>query len=119
MKRLVGCLLCAVLLGLFSGHEARAGWVIEQVVRSKTAAPGTAGDSDRQVITFSSNRMKSVVLGRAGKPVAAWIMDLDGQTITTVQYEQKTITAGTVQEYAESLQGATAAMGAQLAEAMK
>ncbi len=119
MKRLVGFLLCATLLGLFSAHEARAGWVIEQVVRSGAGAPGAAGDSDRQVITFNSDRMKSVVTGRTGKPVAAWIMDLDAQSITTVQYEQRTVTTGTVQEYAESLQGATAAMGAQMAETMK
>ncbi len=119
MKRLVGVLVCVALLGMLPAREAWAGWVIEQVIRSAAGGAGAAGDGDRQVLTLSSNRMKTVVMDRAGRPMVAWIMDLDAQTLTSVNYEQKSVTTGTIQEYAESLRGATAAMGGQMAEAMK
>jgi hypothetical protein len=119
MKRLVGVLMCVALLGMLPARETWAGWVIEQMIRSGAGGAGAAGDGDRQALTLSSNRMKTVVMDRAGRPMVAWIMDLDAQTLTSVNYEQKSVTSGTIQEYSESLRGATAAMTGQMAEAMK
>ena len=119
MRPLMRSLICLILLGLLPAVEANAGWVIEEVVRSRAGAPPGGGDQDRQVLTMSANRIKTMSLDRTGKPTAAWIMDLEAQTITSVDYEQRTVATGTVREYAESMQGAMQAMGGQMAEAMK
>jgi len=112
MRLVLRSLACLVLLGFLPAADAGAGWVIEQVARS-TREP------DRQVLTFSANRMKTTMLDKGGKPTAAWIMDLEAQTLTSVDYERRTVATGTVQEYAESMRAATQAMGGQMAEAMK
>jgi hypothetical protein len=112
MRLVLRSLACLVLLGLLPAADAGAGWVIEQMARS-TREP------DRQVLTFSANRMKTTMLDKGGKPTAAWIMDLEAQTLTSVDYERRTVATGTVQEYAESTRAATQAMGGQMAEAMK
>ena len=114
MKPIPQVLACLVFLGLLPAMDASAGWVIEQVVR-----PGGGGDQDRQVLTISANRMKATTLDRAGKPAAAWITDLEAQTLTTVDYEKRTAATGTVREYAEAMRGATQAAGGQMGEAMK
>lgn len=119
MRRILGSLVCVIVIGLLPAAEANAGWVIEQVVRSRPGAPTGGGDQDRQVLTMSANRMKTTMLDRSGKPAQAWIMDLDAQTLTSVDYERRTAATGTVQEYVESMQAATQAMGGQMAEAMQ
>jgi len=119
MKRVVLTLACVMLLALLPAGEAGAGWVIDQVMRSPAGAPGKGGGPDRQILTLSANRMKTVMLDQGGKPAAAWVVDLDAQTLISVDYAQRTVTTGTVQEYAESIHGATQAMGGQMAEAMK
>ncbi|HYL80514.1 MAG TPA: hypothetical protein VEU07_06855 [Candidatus Acidoferrum sp.] len=119
MKRLLWILACVTPLGLFQAAPAGAGWIIEQVVRQGAGAPARTGEQQRQVLTISANRMKTVMLDRAGKAANAWIMDLDAQTLTSVDYAQRSVTTGTLQEFAETLRGATAAMGGQMAEAMK
>jgi hypothetical protein len=113
MRRILGSLVCAIVIGVLPAAEANAGWVLEQVVRSR------AGGQDRQVLTLSANRMKTTMLDRSGKPAQTWIMDLDAQTLTSVDYERRTAATGTVQEYVESMQAATQAMGGQMAEAMQ
>lgn len=118
MKRVVPSLGGLVLLGLFAAGEVNAGWVIEQVVRSRAGAAG-GGDTDRQVLILSANRMKTTMLDNGGKPTAAWIMDLEAQTLTSVDYQQRSAATGMVREYAEALRGAMQAMGGQMAEAMK
>jgi hypothetical protein len=108
-----------MLLALLPAPEASAGWVIEQVVRSRAGAAAGGGETDRQILTLSANRMKTTMLDKGGKPTAAWIMDLEAQTLTSVDYEQRSAATGTVREYAEALRGAMQAMGGQMAEAMK
>lgn len=115
MLPVVRSLSCLMLLGLVLAAEAGAGWMIEEVVRSGVGG----GGPDRQVILMSANRMKTTMVDRTGKPTAAWIMDLEAQTLTSVDYEQRSVATGTVREYAESLRGATQAVGGQMAEAMK
>ncbi len=119
MRSVLRPLACLFLVALFPAAEASAGWVIEQVVRSGSGAAPGARESDRQILTMSANRMKTTMLDRAGKPTAAWIMDLEAQTLTSVDYEHRTAATGTVLDYAESLQAATHAVGGQMAEAMK
>ena len=119
MRSVVRSLACLILLAFFPTAEASAGWVIEQVVRSGGGAAPRPRESDRQVLTMSANRMKATMLDGAGKPTAVWIMDLEAQTLTSVDYEHRTVATGTVQEYAESMRSATQAMGGQMAEAMK
>jgi hypothetical protein len=91
--------------------QASAGWVIEEAVKS-------TGD-DRQQTFVQSNRMKTVLLDADGKPGIAFIVDLDAETITQVDYEQRTYVTGTVQEYVETMQTAVQAVGPMLSEAMK
>jgi len=119
MRPVMRSLISLVVLGLLPAVEASAGWVIEEVVRSRAGAPVAGGGQDRQVSIMSANRMKTTTLDRTGKPMQAWIMDLEAQTLTSVDYEQQTVATGTVREYAESMQGAMQAMGSQMAEAMK
>ncbi len=119
MRSVLRPLACLFLLAVFPAAEASAGWVIEQVVRSGSGAAPGARESDRQILTMSANRMKTTMLDRAGKPTAAWIMDLEAQTLTSVDYGHRTVAMGTVQEYAESMRSATETMGGQMAEAMK
>lgn len=117
MKPILRSLICLSVLALLPAGHAEAGWVIEEVVRASTGATG--GGQERQVLTLSANRMKTTTLDRTGQPMAAFILDLEAQTVTSVEYAQRTAATGTVREYAESLQGATQAMGGQMAEAMK
>lgn len=119
MRPDVWILICAIAIGLLPIAEANAGWLIEQVIRSSARTPISDGGQDRQVLSMSDNRMKQTTLNRAGKPTAAWIMDLDAQTLTSVDYERQTVATGSVQEYAESMQDAMQATGGQMAEAMK
>ena len=119
MRLVARSLACLMLLALLPAPEASAGWVIEQVVRSRAGAAAGGGETDRQILTLSANRMKTTMLDKGGKPTAAWIMDLEAQTLTSVDYEQRSAATGTVREYAEALRGAMQAMGDQMAEAMK
>ena len=119
MRHVLCMLACVTLLGLAPAVPAGAAWIIEQVTRPGAGAGAKIGDQERQVLTIGANRMKTVMLDRAGKPTLAWIVDLDAQTMVSVDYQQRTVTAGTVKEYAETLQGATAGTGGQMAEAMK
>jgi hypothetical protein len=119
MKRFFWILACVTLLGPIHAAPAGAGWIIEQVVRPGAGAPAKAGGQQLQVMTISANRMKTLMLDPAGKPAAAWIVDLDAQTLTSVDYDRRSVTTGTLQEFAETLRGATAGMGGQMAEATK
>jgi hypothetical protein len=119
MRRFTWTLGCLVLLGFLLPAKAGAGWVIEQVIRSRAGAGAPGGQPDRHMLTMSANRMKTMIQDRAGKPTAAWMVDLDAQTITSVDYEQRVVSTGTVAEYAEAIRGAAQAAGGQMAEAMK
>lgn len=91
--------MCLVVLGLLPAVEVSAGWVIEEVVRSRTGGPVAGGGQDRQLTIMSANRMKTTMLDQTGKMTAAWIMDLEAQTLTSVDYEQQTVATGTPREY--------------------
>jgi hypothetical protein len=108
-SRLVRCGLLGALVAWVA--PAWAGWVIEE---------GTKGEPGlRQQILTQANRMKYVSLGSDGKPTTAFILDLDGSTITQVDHEARQFSTAPVEEYVrimrESLQAATG----QMAEAMR
>jgi hypothetical protein len=98
---------------LLPGGEAAAGWAIEQAVK------GGAGEGVRQQIVVQSNRLKAVSLGPDGRPVQAMILDLSNDTLTQVNYPERTYVTATVQEYVQTISHMTQAAAGQRAEAMK
>jgi hypothetical protein len=63
--------------------------------------------------------MKTVTLGPDGQPAAAFILDLEGQTITQVDYRGRQYVAATVQEYVQGVQRAQQRGAGERREAMK
>jgi hypothetical protein len=104
-----------VLVALATATPAQAGWVIDEIVR------GGSSERQSQRLFLQANQLKSVSLA-GGKPAQAMIMDLEGQTITHVDYERRVYMTATVKEYAaamrEGMQTARDAM-AQMQEQLK
>jgi hypothetical protein len=107
MKGLGGTI--AMLLACAS--SASAGWVIDQSVK------GTA--DVRQQVVVQSNRMKTVVLEPDGKPSAAFIVDLDADTITQVDYDEKTYATTPVRDYVQAVTAMQQTASRQMAEMLK
>jgi hypothetical protein len=107
------------LLGIPLGAgPASAGWVIDEVMKG---VGGEGAQPARQQTMLQSNRMKRLTLGADGNPTHAFILNLDTETITNVDYAAKRYITTTVQEF---VQTTTAAMKtaqgaqAQMAQAM-
>ena len=112
MQSAIRTVVCVIILAFLLTAQADAGWVIEQVTRSGgTAPPGNVGP-DRQVVIMSANRMKTTSLDPSGKPTAAWIMDLEAQSLSRIDYQRQTVATGKVQDYADSMQAARTQMTA-------
>ncbi len=105
---IVTLVLCALSVPPATGH-AEAGWIIDQ------ASQGGA-DAGQQQVVLQANRMKTLVRGADGKPNTAFIVDLDAETITLVNYEERTYVTGTVEEYAQMIGGARQAMAGAMKE---
>jgi hypothetical protein len=71
---------------------ASAGWIIDEVEKEN--------DTQGQVF-IQANRVKSVMLGADQKPESAFIIDLEAQTITEVNYEEQYYATGSFQEYSD------------------
>jgi len=108
--RVVASVMLAGLLA-WTG-EASAGWVIDQVIKG-------AGDGGRQQVLMQGNRLKSVSLGPDGRPLAAFIIDLNADTIVQVNYEQRQYVSTTLQEFTQWIAGAAQAAAAQMSQAMQ
>jgi hypothetical protein len=104
----VPTVLLAVLLW---AAPAAAGWLIEQVTRGETAG--------KQVVMLQANRMKTLVLDEKGQPAMAFIVDLDAQTLTQVDYGQRQYATATAEEYSEMMRGMMAGATAQMEQALK
>src|SRR3990172_5110848 len=90
---------CGALASIFVWTgQASAGWVIDQVM--KGGSEGT-----RQQVLLQANRMKTLMLGEDGAPVAAVILDLNAETITQVDYKRKHYISTTVQQFGQMIQG--------------
>lgn len=91
---------------------AWGGWLIEEVTRG-------AGAEGRQQLVLQGNRLKTVMVAADVQPQQAFIVDLDAQTVTHVDYAERRYVAANVEEYAREIgRAAQAAMG-QAAEALK
>jgi hypothetical protein len=84
------------LLVYMCGVPARvsAGWIIDEVEQEN--------DTQGQVL-MQGNRVKSVMLGVNRQPESAFIIDLEAQTITEVNYAERYSATGSFQEYAETV----------------
>lgn len=103
----------AVILTLAApAGEALGGWVVEQAVKG-------AAEEGRQQILVQANRLKTATLGPDGRPLNAVILDLAADTITQVNYADRTYVTATVQEFVQTMSGAAQAAAGQMAEAMK
>jgi hypothetical protein len=71
-----------------------AGWIIDEMEQEN--------DTRGQVL-MQANRVKSVILGLDRKPESAFIIDLEAQTITEVNYEEQYFATGSFQEYAAAV----------------
>jgi hypothetical protein len=112
---MVSCrvVVCSILVSVFAWtSQASAGWVIDQVVKG-------VGEGGRQQVMLQANRMKTLMLGADGEPVTAFILDLNAQTITQVDYVKRQYTTTTVQEFGQMMQGVQQAVSEQMAKAMK
>ena len=92
--------------------QVSAGWVIDQVVKG-------GGEGGRQQVVLQTNRMKTLMLGSNGQPTSAFILDLNAETITQLNYEERNYVTSTVQEFAQMIKGATQAASEQMSRAMK
>jgi len=92
--------------------QASAGWVIDQAEKG-------SGDAGKQQIMLQANQMKTVVLGPDGKPESAFIMDLNTETFTQVNYPEGSYMTAKVQEYAKKMEGAMKQATKTMEDAMK
>lgn len=114
MRRLT---MLTFVLGLLAmAAPAWAGWVIDQVTKG--------GGDERQDhrLMMQANRLKQVSL-EGGRTTQAMVMDLDAQTITHIDYKERSFMTATAQEYAaamsQSFQMMGDTMGKQMQETMK
>lgn len=109
-RRIVAGAALAAVLGW--GGPAAAGWVVDQAVKG----PGEGG---RQQILVQANRMKTVTFGPDGRPAHAFIVDLNAETLTQVDYGERQYVTATFQEYVQAMTGAVQAAAGHMAEARK
>ncbi|MEK6660832.1 MAG: hypothetical protein AABY63_03020, partial [candidate division NC10 bacterium] len=104
---------CGALAGIFVWTgQASAGWIIDQVMKG-------GGEGARQQVLLQANRMKTLMLGEDGAPFAAFILDLNAETITQVDYKGKHYISTTVQQFGQMIQGVQQAMSGEMVEVMK
>ncbi len=101
----------AAVLFAFAGR-AEAGWVIEQVLRSE-AGPG------QMHVLIQANKTKNVVVGPDGQPLMAFMVDLDAETVTQVDYQGRRYATATFPEYGQMMRGGQQAMADQMAKALE
>ena len=109
MRRPATALALAIVLAWTTG--ASAGWVIDQTVKGAPDA--------RQRVILQSNRMKTLVLEPDGKPGAAFIVDLNAETITQVDYAQKIYITTPMLEYVQAITAMQQSAARQMAEMLK
>ncbi len=106
-------IVCSALAGVIVGAgQAFAGWVIDQVMKG-------GGEGGRMQVLLQANRMKTVMVGPDGRPTMAFIVDLNAETITQVEYQERRYLTATIQEYAQMVRGAQQAASGQMGRAME
>jgi hypothetical protein len=92
--------------------QASAGWIIDEVVKGR-------GEDSRQQVMLQANRMKSLTFGKGGRAVAAFILDLNSETITQVDYEERHYVTAPIQEYVQTIRSAMTGAMKQIEDALK
>ncbi len=92
--------------------HASAGWIIDEVVKA-------GGESGRQQVVLQANQMKTLMFGKGGKPISAFTLNLNNETITQVDYEGRNYFTATIQEYAQTIRGAMTGAMKEMQEALK
>jgi hypothetical protein len=92
--------------------QVSAGWVIDQVEKGSP-------DGSKQQIMLQANQMKTVLLGPDGNPESAFIMDLNSDRFTHVDYRKQTYMSTTVTQYVQTIQEATKKATSAMEDAMK
>jgi len=109
VRRSSGALALVILLAWSA--ESSAGWIIDQQVKG-------AGDARQQVMVHS-NRMKTTLLEADGKPGAAVIVDLNADTITQINYAERSYVTMPITEYIQAVATMREAAGKHLTQALK
>ena len=91
----IAVLLLAIMLG---ARPSAAGWLIDEQMNGIAA---TGGQPVLHQVMLQSNRMKRLTLSTDGGPTHAFIVNLDADTITQVDYQRRQYLTGTVQEFAQ------------------
>ena len=103
--------VAVALLGMLAAATpVSAGWVIDQEMRG-----GGSDDKHRQRLFLQSNRLKTTIMEGANVTNAV-VMDLDAQTITQIDYRQRTYTTATAAEYAALMRQGFEQMGAAMGQ---
>ena len=101
MRRLTSVLAACAML---AATPAWAGWVIDEVVK------GGADDKGRQRLFLQANRLK-IVTFEGTQTTEATVLDLEAQTITSIDYKARSYTTATAKEYAEVMRAGLQQMG--------
>lgn len=102
----------SLLASVFAwADQASAGWVIDEVVKG--------GEGGRQQVMLQANRMKTVMLSEGGRPTAAFILDLNAQTITQVDYQERDYMTAAVQKFVRAILEVQREASAEMQEALK
>jgi hypothetical protein len=91
MLRFITVVLSLLLYMCAASPKVLAGWIIDEVEHENDA---------RGQIFIQANRVKSVMLGPDRKPESAFIIDLEAQTLTEINYVEHYFATGSFQEYA-------------------
>ena len=100
------------LMVLTAAAPGEAGWVIDQVSRTAGGAETT------QQVLVQANRMKTAVLVD-GKPASAVVLDVEGRTLTQIDYQGRHYFTSTVEEFRQALAGAQQTAGERMEEALR
>lgn len=71
-----------------------AGWILDEMEKENEILGQ---------VFIQANRVKSVILGSDRKPESAFIIDLEAQTITEVNYVERFYATGSFQDYAKAV----------------
>lgn len=92
--------------------RAEAGWVIDQVV-------STDPTHGRHQVVLQANRLKTLLSAADGTPTFAFILDLNTETITQVDYREHRYMTATVAEYVHTFEQAQQEASERAAEEMR
>ncbi len=102
----------SIIVGIAWTGQVSAGWIIDQSVK-------TQGNESKQKIAMQANQMKTLMLNPEGKPEMAFVLDLNNETVTQVNYRDRAYSTAKVQEYAQIIQDTIKSATSALDEALK